>query len=127
MEHDASFPAASTETLICCFLCGSALGAVDMGISSSGPDTVAPGGNVVYTIAVRNSSEGAGDITLTDKLPTGTTFVSLAQTSGPAFTCSTPPAGATGTVTCSLGSLAAAARAAFSLTVFVRPQQPPGR
>ena len=57
-------------------------------------------------------------VSLTDALPSGMTFAAL---SAPAdWTCSTPAAGAGGTVSCAKNSLAAgAAPAAFTLTVKV--------
>jgi hypothetical protein len=50
-------------------------------------------------------------------LPAQTRFVSLAQTLGPAFACTTPAVGAAGTVSCSAATFAAGATARFTLTV----------
>ena len=61
----------------------------------------------------------AVNATLTDTLPGDLTFVSLTQTSGPAFACSTPSAGAGGTVSCANPSMAAGAGAGFTLVVHV--------
>ena len=74
--------------------------------SKSGPATVAPSSNIAYTIVVTNNGPAtAMALVLTDAVPAGTTFVSA---SGAGLTCSTPPAGGTGTVNCTLASLAPA-------------------
>lgn len=71
---------------------------VDLGITKSGPATVTPAGNIDYTITVTNGGPAtATNVTVTDTLPAGTTFVSANPSQG---TCS-----GTTTVTCSLGSL----------------------
>ena len=49
---------------------------------------------------------------LTDNVPTNTTFVSMSQTAGPAFTLNTPAVGATGTAT------------ATGLLLSARPRRP---
>src|SRR5258708_30828234 len=64
-----------------------------------------------------NGSSVANAVQLSDNLPVGTHFVSLIQSSGPAFTCTAPAVGAAGTVNCSIAALAAGANAAFVLTV----------
>jgi uncharacterized repeat protein (TIGR01451 family) len=74
---------------------------------------VATGFNVTYDISVANhGTSDASSVTLTDVLPAGMTFVSMSQTSGPAFNCS-----GTTTVTCTIGTLINGASAAFQLTV----------
>jgi hypothetical protein len=42
---------------------------------------------------------------LTDAVPSGSTFVSWSQNSGPAFNCSTPAPGAAGTINCTIAIL----------------------
>ena len=92
----------------------------DVAITKTGPSTAARGGNAAFTIAVTNNGPSAAtSVTLSDTLPAGTTFVSIAQSSGPVFNCTTPAVGAGGTVTCTIASLAAAATANFTLTVNV--------
>ena len=95
--------------------------AADLSITktASSETVVAGGGNLVYTLTVNNSGPSdAQMVSLTDALPSGMTFAAL---SAPAdWTCSTPAAGAGGTVSCAKNSLAAgAAPAAFTLTVKV--------
>jgi uncharacterized protein len=79
------------------------------------PDPVVAGSNLVYTIGINNlGPSDAAAVSLTDSLPTGTTFVSLASPGG--WSCMTPAAGASGSVSCS-GSVIALATATFTLTV----------
>lgn len=92
----------------------------DAGVTKSGPATLTPGSPATYSITVTNNGPGdAQSVTLSDTLPPGTTFASMAQTSGPSFACTTPSAGAAGTVNCTIGTLATGATAAFSLIVNV--------
>ncbi len=80
---------------------------------------VGPNEIATYVITVRNDGPlAAVNFTLSDTIPSGTTFDSFAQNSGPAFTCTLPPApGATGTANCSIASFADQAMATFTLTV----------
>jgi uncharacterized repeat protein (TIGR01451 family) len=82
-------------------------------------DPVTAGTSFSYTVTVANSGpDPADNVSWTDTLPTGTTFVSL---SAPAvWTCSTPAVGAGGMVSCSIASLGVGS-AAFTLTVLVDP------
>jgi uncharacterized repeat protein (TIGR01451 family) len=91
----------------------------DMSVSQTPLDGALPGANVTYSVTVANNGPDAADATLTDLLPDPTTFVSLAQTTGPAFTCSTPAVGAGGTVSCSVASIPSGAHATFTLVVNV--------
>ncbi|HUE74281.1 MAG TPA: GEVED domain-containing protein [Pirellulaceae bacterium] len=94
---------------------------VDLSVTKTdSPDAVVAGTDLTYTLTVANSSDNdALNVVVSDLIPTGTTFVSLAQTSGPAFTLSTPPVGGTGTATASIATLAAASSATFTLVVNV--------
>src|SRR5439155_7007323 len=79
--------------------------------------------NLPYTITVTNNGpDPAANVNWSDSLPTmptGITFVSLSQGSGPAFSCTTPAVGSGGTVNCSIASFASGASAAFTLTVHI--------
>ena len=89
----------------------------DVAISKTSAAAVAPNGNITYTITVNNVGPAtATGVTFTDNLPSGTTFVSLQQTSGSTFTCTSPAVGANGTVSCSLASMSIG-NAVFSLVV----------
>lgn len=73
----------------------------DLSIVKTGsPDPVMPGGTLTYTITASNEGpDDAASALLDDPLPAGTTFQSLSAPSG--WSCSTPPAGLGGTVSCS--------------------------
>ena len=65
--------------------------------TAAGP--VLAGDTVAYTITVLNAGPSdAQTVAMTDMVPANTTFVSDAQTSGPAFILSSPAAGGTGTI-----------------------------
>jgi len=88
------------------------------------PDPVVAGANLTYTVTVTNAGPAsASTVSLSDPLPAGTTFVSLAPAGG--WSCSTPPVGSGGTVTCTIPSLALG-NAVFTLTVAVPPSTPAG-
>jgi len=80
------------------------------------PDPVFVNGLVAYTILVENRGPAAAaSVQLTDAVPAGTVFESLASPAG--WTCTTPALGATGTVSCSVATLAAGTSATFDLRV----------
>ena len=92
-DPDSGDNSASAETTV--------LAAADLSLTKSGaPNPVPVGGQVTYTLAVRNSGpQTATGVSLTDNLPGGVTFDSAAATQG---SCSETG----GTVTCALGILA---------------------
>ncbi|MEK6375529.1 MAG: IPTL-CTERM sorting domain-containing protein [Acidobacteriota bacterium] len=97
---------------------------VDVSVTKNGPPTANSGTNITYTIAVNNAGPSpAPSTTLTDNVPANTTFVSLNQ-SGPLFSCSTPGAGGTGTISCSNASFPAGSPTTFTLVVNVNPSTP---
>jgi len=82
--------------------------------------TVLPGSQTSYTIAVANlGPHTALNVSWTDTLPAGTTFVSLSSVGG--WTCVTPAVGANGTVTCSNSSMPPSLSTGFLLTVAMDP------
>jgi uncharacterized repeat protein (TIGR01451 family) len=88
------------------------------------PNPVAAGANLTYTITASNEGPAdAVDMMMMDTLPTGTTFVSF--TAPPAWSCTTPAVGATGTVTCT-DALFSPGSDAFTLVVQVDPTLPAG-
>lgn len=94
----------------------------DLAVVKSGPTGVAAGTTATYDITLTNAGPSdAASVTLTDTLPPGTTFASGGQTSGPAFSCTTPAAGTAGTITCTTATFASGATAAFQFVVNVSP------
>ena len=83
-------------------------GQADLSVTSSAaPSPVTGGNNITYTQTVTNNGPAAsGTATFTDAIPAGTSFVSFAVPSG--WNCGTlPVVGATtGTITCTISSLA---------------------
>jgi outer membrane autotransporter protein/uncharacterized repeat protein (TIGR01451 family) len=79
---------------------------------------VTSGNALTYTITVANGGpNAAAAATLTDPLPAGVTFASLASAAG--WTCATPAVGGTGTVSCSNPSVLSGASDVFTLVVTV--------
>jgi uncharacterized repeat protein (TIGR01451 family) len=89
-------------------------------VKTDSPDPVVAGGNLTYSITVSNNGPSdAQSVSLTDAVPTNTTFVSFAQNTGQAFNCTSPSAGSTGTVTCSIATLSGGTSATFTMIVNV--------
>ena len=100
---------------------------VDLTLTKYGPSQVSAGSNINYRIELTNKGPNdAQVVTLTDLVPAGTTFVSEAQNSGPAFTCVTPTFGGTGTISCTIATLPANSTAVFTLAVNVSSGTPDG-
>jgi uncharacterized repeat protein (TIGR01451 family) len=103
---------------------------VDLSVGQSVSETnstVSAGSSSVFSIILGNRGpDAAANVVLTDIVPNNTTFVALTQTSGPTFSCSTPVVGGTGTITCSLASLAKDATASFDLAYDVDAGTPNG-
>jgi uncharacterized repeat protein (TIGR01451 family) len=94
----------------------------DLSITKSGPPSAVQDTDVTYTVTVTNNGPADSlNVSLTDPIPANTTFVSLTQNSGPAFTCATPPVGGTGTITCTLATFPPGS-AAFDIVLHVNPQ-----
>src|SRR4029453_1416477 len=90
---------------------------------SDSPHPVCAGGNITHSIGVSNlGPSGATSLALNDVVPPNTTFVSLTLAAG--WSCSTPAVGGSGTVTCTIASLAAGASASFTLVVKVNAGTP---
>ena len=97
----------------------------DMSVTKSdAPDPVPVGGTLVYTITVTNGGpSNAPNASLSDPLPGGTTFLSLAAAAG--WTCTPPAVGANGTLSCSASTFPVGS-AVFTLTVAVPASTPLG-
>jgi uncharacterized repeat protein (TIGR01451 family) len=87
----------------------------DMAVTKTGPASSTTGSVISYTITVMNNGPNpAINASMTDTLPAGTTFSSLASPGG--WNCVTPSVGSAGTVTCTEGSMTAGS-AVFTLHV----------
>jgi uncharacterized repeat protein (TIGR01451 family) len=87
----------------------------DLSVTKIGPATAAAGTVISYTITVTNNGTNpAINAMLTDVLPAGTTFASLASPGG--WSCTTPAVNGTGTVTCTQASMSAGS-SVFTLNV----------
>ena len=97
----------------------------DVGVTNvASTPTAINGDPISYTITVSNAGPSdAASVALNNAIPANTTFTSLVAPGG--WSCSTPAVGGTGTVTCSITSLAAGASAVFTLTVTVDAAAPP--
>lgn len=94
----------------------------DLSVTKTGPATADSGTDITYTITVSNlGASDADNVSMIDTPPAGTTFVSLAQTSGPTFTCTTPAVGSPGAIDCDLALFGADQTATFNLVVHVTP------
>jgi uncharacterized repeat protein (TIGR01451 family) len=98
----------------------------DLLISKSGPESVTAGDAIVYSIFVFNGGpDDAQNVTVTDTLPPGTTFVSIGATTS-TFNCSTPAVGTGGTVQCTAATFPNQGETSFTLTVKTSAGAPTG-
>jgi uncharacterized repeat protein (TIGR01451 family) len=82
------------------------------------PDPVTVGENVTFTLTLTNTGpNAASNVVLTDPIPAGTTFFSLAAPAG--WAVSTPAVGGTGNVTATRANLPAGGPQVFTLVVNV--------
>jgi uncharacterized repeat protein (TIGR01451 family) len=100
-------------------LSGTALLPADLSVGlTASPNPVKHGANLTYTITVANGGPGASsNVVMSDTLPSGTVFASVATTLG---ACSAPAVGGTGTVTCTASSLGNGASYTVTLVVTVQ-------
>ena len=100
----------------------------DVSVIKTGPvGPILAGNTIAYTITVANTGPSdAQTVSLTDVVPTNTTFVSDTQTSGPTFILNSPAAGGTGTISGTIATLASGASATFTVVVKVSPITPDG-
>ena len=92
----------------------------DLAATVIAPAGATAGGEFDYTFGVANLGPlEAQAVSLAFAMPSGTTLKSFSQTLGPAFACTVPPIGATGTATCTIPTLAGNLSAEFALRVKV--------
>lgn len=90
--------------------------ATDLSITKDAPATALTGNQLTYSLAVTNGGPNdATGVTVTDTLPTGTTFASVSSSQG---SCTH----AAGTVTCNLGAIANGGGALVTIRVDVANQ-----
>lgn len=94
----------------------------DLAVKQTGPSSILPGATATYTIKVTNNGPSdSQSVSFSDPLPTGMTFVSLTQNSGPTFTLNSPPVGTNGTVAGNIATLPSGASASFTLVTMLAP------
>jgi uncharacterized repeat protein (TIGR01451 family) len=98
---------------------GFSMPTADVSVSvAANPNPAQANKPLYYTIVVKNvGPDAATDVTLTNAIPSTTTYASVDVPSG--VSCNTPAVGSTGAVTCSLGALPSGATRTIKLTVKV--------
>jgi large repetitive protein len=93
----------------------------DLSITKTVDNATPPDGTeVTYTVTVHNiGPSDSQSVHWDDTLPSGVTFVSVTQTSGPSFSCNS-----SSPITCSKATLAAGATAVFSVVAEVDQHAP---
>jgi uncharacterized repeat protein (TIGR01451 family) len=115
-EDDTADNSATATTLV------SAKADLETTMTVTPPGAVDPDSDLTYQLTVTNHGDvDAQNVTLSDPLPAGTTFVSAAQTAGVAFFCNLPTPGATGTISCNRTTLAHNEFAVFTVVLHVDP------
>jgi uncharacterized repeat protein (TIGR01451 family) len=96
-------------------------GQADLALATTAtPPTVFSGNNITYTQTVTNNGPAAAStVSFAEATPTNTTFQSVSAPAG--WTCTTPPVGGTGTITCTNPTFAASASVDIIVVVNVAP------
>jgi uncharacterized repeat protein (TIGR01451 family) len=86
--------------------------------NSDAPDPVNSGATITYTQTLTNNGpDAAANAKIVEIIGSGATFQSVAAPAG--FSCTNPAIGGTGTITCTIASLANGATASFTIVVNV--------
>ena len=98
---------------------GAECGFADISVTNAGtPPVVTPGGTITYTQSVTNNGpQDAVSVVFSEAVPANTTFTTGSTPAG--WTCTVPPAGMAGNITCTDPSLANGATANFTVVVTV--------
>lgn len=100
---------------------------VDLWTPIFAPFQVSAGSSAPFTVLVTNKGPNeAQNVQLVVTVPTNSTFQSETQVSGPAFTCTNPSAGGTGTSTCTIATLPANTTAQFVFVYQIDSSAPGG-
>ena len=83
-------------------------------VKTASPATIVTGSTVTYTLVVTNGTGDAAEgVAVTDTLPAQTGFASVAAPAG--WSCTAPPAGDTGSVSCSAAAMPAESTATITI------------
>lgn len=94
-------------------------------LKTDAPDPMVAGTDLTYTLTVTNDPNiPALQVNVADVIPANTTFQSVNAPAG--FSCTTPPVGGTGSVTCTRNFTLAGDVAVLTLVVHVNPSTPNG-
>ncbi|MEK7829695.1 MAG: hypothetical protein AAB401_01340, partial [Acidobacteriota bacterium] len=112
----------NTSEFSACFNKAPVAGA-DVAVSQTSSPTAVAGNNATFNFTVTNitASVSATSVILTNAVPANTTFQSLTSPAG--WTCATPAVGGTGTIACTVATLATGS-ANFTLTVRLNTNLP---
>ena len=89
----------------------------DVSLTLTTYSTVKSGAKLTYLIVVRNNGpDAAAAVSTTDAVPAGTTFASVTTTAG---SCTAPPVGGTGNVTCTLNPMPSGSKMSITMIVNV--------
>ena len=116
----------TSEFSPCVVVLGLLAASADISVTKlANPDPVAAGNGITYTVRVTNSGpDEAINAALTENIPANTTFQSLQP--APGWTCTTPPAGGAGTITCTHPDLLSGTISTFVIGVQVGLATPSG-
>ena len=93
--------------------------AADLAVAlSATPNPVKSGGTVTYTLSARNDgTSDASNVRLANVLPSAAQFSSM--TTDGSWSCTTPPKGSTGTISCTRAAMASGATSTLTITAGV--------
>jgi len=106
-------PTSGNNAATASFTAGSADLGLGGGVSTNGP-------TITYTFTLTNGGpDGASNVVFTDTLPSTLLFQSI--TPPPGWNCTTPPAGSTGTITCTAPSFPSGGTGTFTIVTTAAP------
>ncbi len=115
LSADEGDPVASNNSLSRTATVTTQPASADVSVTTTG------GGSTFSVLASNSGPNDAALVTLTDTIPSGSTFLDWTQTRGPHFQCNTPAAGGTGSIVCTIAILPGVEgktiTAAFELTL----------
>jgi len=114
--------AGGSDGFVVAITAGGGMPGADVSVTKTdAPDPVAQGQELVYVISVSNAGpEVASALTLSDEVPANTTLVSFEPTEG--WSCTSPPVGETGPISCFAETLAPTVTDTLSVVVRVNDE-----